>query len=455
MDSSNNSLVIMKFGGSCLQNRDSYLQITNIVKEYIKSTRVLIVVSAIKGMTNKLINFYEKSCKEEQDCDLIIEDIYNDHFQLIKKLFDEDSNEYGDTLEILQKNFDDLKHLGSLIKLIRPSPDIYDLFVSYGERLSTIILSNYLSFKGYKSEPMLSDEIIRTDDNFGRALPLLEETEVLIKEKLLPILMSDRNTIVCVSGYFGSTKDNKISTLGRGGSDLSAAIIAYALRHAYFCKVIYWKDVKGFLDADPRVAEKTSLIKKISYKEAKELAFFGTKVLHPLCLDINEKGGISSEVRFFNEPESEEFTTISKEIVQNDSVIKAMGTASKLFSLLGENNINVVFISQSSSENNITFGIEYDDSMKVSFLLRNSDYFGEEWFKIKIDHEISLVAVIGAGILHTPGIAGKVFTSLGNNQINIKAIAQGSSELNFTAIIDRENCKKAVNVLYDAFINRK
>jgi len=322
---------------------------------------------------------------------------------------------------------------------------------------------------------MLSDKIIRTDDNFGRALPLLEETEVLVKEKLLPLLFSDNNSIICVSGYFGSTKDNKISTLGRGGSDLSAAIIAYALRNAYFCKIIYWKDVKGFLDADPRVAEKTSLIEKISYKEAKELAFFGTKVLHPLCLDINEKGDISSEVRSFYEPESEEFTTIIKEIVQGDGVIKAItsmeklsmvtiegdtmiplsGTAAKLFSLLNENNINVVFISQSSSENNITFGIEFDDSMKVSFLLRNSDYFGEEWFKIKIDHEISLVAVIGAGILHTPGIAGKVFTSLGDNQINIKAIAQGSSELNFTAIIDRENCKKAVNVLYDTFINNK
>jgi len=475
MESSKKSLVIMKFGGSCLQNKESYLQITNIVKEYMKSTRVLIVVSAIKGMTNKLINFYEKSCSEERDCDLIIEDIYNDHFQLINKLFDVDSSEYGGVLELLQKNIEDLKHLGSLIKLIRPSADIYDLFVSYGERLSTFILSNYLSSKGYKSEPMLSDKIIRTDDNFGRALPLLEETEDLVKEKLIPILMSDKNLIVCVSGYFGSTKDNKISTLGRGGSDLSAAIIAYALHSAYLCKIIYWKDVKGFLDADPRVAEKTSLIKRISYKEAKELAFFGTKVLHPLCLDINEKGEIPSEVRFFYEPESEDFTMITKEIVQDDNVIKAItsmeklsmvtiegdtmiplsGTASKLFSLLGENNINIVFISQSSSENNITFGIEYEDSMKVSFLLRNSNYFGEEWFKIKIDHEISLVAVIGAGILYTPGIAGKVFTSLGDNQINIKAIAQGSSELNFTAIIDRENCRKAVNVLYNAFINRK
>ena len=475
MSEKKESLTIMKFGGSCLQSMDSYQQIASIVKNHLRLTKVLVIVSAIKGMTNKLINFYEKSCSEEQDCALIIEDIYNDHFQLIKKLFDEDSSEYKNTLELLQNNIEDLKHLGSLIKLIRPSADIYDLFVSYGERLSTFILSDYLSFHDFKSEVMLSDKIIRTDDNFGHALPLLEETEVLVKEKLLPLLISDKKSIICVSGYFGSTKDNKISTLGRGGSDLSAAIIAYALRNTYLCKIIYWKDVKGFLDADPRVAEKTSLIKQISYKEAKELAFFGTKVLHPLCLDINEKGEILSEVRFFNEPESEEFTTISKEIVQGEGVIKAItsmeklsmvtiegdtmiplsGTAAKLFSLLGENNINVVFISQSSSENNITFGIEYDDSMKVSFLLRNSDYFGEEWFKVKIDHEISLVAVIGAGILHTPGIAGKVFTSLGNNLINIKAIAQGSSELNFTAIIDRENCKKAVNVLYDAFINRK
>jgi aspartokinase/homoserine dehydrogenase 1 len=138
--------------------------------------------------------------------------------------------------------------------------------------------------------------------------------------------------------------------------------------------------------------------------------------------------------------------------MEGDSMIPLPGTASKLFSLLGDNNINLVFISQSSSENNITFGIDYADSKKVSFLLRNSDMFGKQWFKIKIDNEISLVAIIGAGVLHTTGIAGRVFTSLGDNNINIKAIAQGSSELNFTAIIDRVNCKKAINVLYDAFI---
>ena len=474
MESNKNSLIIMKFGGSCLQNRESYLQITNIVKEYMKSTRVLIVVSAIKGITNKLINFYEKSCSEEINCDLLIEEIYNMHIQLVNNIIDKNRFEYDETVEFLQTNIEELKQLGRLIKLIRPSADIYDLVVSYGEKLSTFLLSKYLTSNGLKSNHIFSDKIIVTDDNFGRALPLLEETEVLVKENLYPLLKSDMNNLVCVSGYYGSTKDNKISTLGRGGSDLSAAILAYALREVFLCKIIYWKDVKGFLNADPKVAKKTSLIRNISYKEAKELAFFGTRVLHPLCLDVNEKGNVPSEVRGFNEPDSEDFTTITKEIVKSDDVIKAIssieklsmvtlesdtmvplsGTASKLFSLLGDNNINIVFISQSSSENNITFGIEYDDSMKVSFLLRNSDYFGEKWFKIKIDHEISLVAVIGAGILYTPGIAGRVFTSLGDNNINILAIAQGSSELNFTAIIERENCRKAVNVLYNAFITQ-
>ena len=190
-------------------------------------------------------------------------------------------------------------------------------------------------------------------------------------------------------------------------------------------------------------------------------------------------GGFKSTEKYLaisiTDPDSEEFTTITKEIVREGNVIKAItsiyeismvtiegdtmiplpGTASKLFSLLGDNNVDVVFISQSSSENNITFGINFEDSKKVSFLLRNSDLFGKRWFRIKIDNDISIVAVIGAGVLHTPGIAGKVFTSLGDNNINILAIAQGSSELNFTAIIERKDCKKAINILYDAFILQK
>ena len=471
-----NRLTVMKFGGSCLQDARSYSQTIKIIKNYIGKSKLVIVASAMKNITDKLIDFYTKSCNEDLECEVILNEINTIHWNLIDKIIESNTLEYEKSITFLKKNIEELTQLGFVIQLIRPSTDIQDLIISYGEKLSTFILTQYLNSNGIDSEYVPSNEIIITDDNFGNAMPLLEVTEEFVLEKLIPTLNSERNPTLCVTGFFGSTKDDKkITTLGRGGTDLTAAVLAYALRNSFQCNVIYWKDVKGLLDADPKIVKKASLIKTISYVEAKELAFFGAKVLHPLCLEVNKKGNIPSEIRSFNDPDSGEFTTITKEIVKEGNVIKAItsiyeismvtvegdtmvplpGAASKLFSLLGDNNVDLVFISQSSSENNLTFGIQFEDSKKVSFLLRNSDLFGKSWFRIKIDNDISLVAVIGAGVLHTVGIAGKVFTTLGDNKINILAIAQGSSELNFTAIIERKDCKKAINVLYDAFINTK
>ncbi|MFX1239037.1 MAG: aspartate kinase [Promethearchaeota archaeon] len=473
MSQEKENLVVMKFGGSCLQDANSFKQTTHNINLYIKTNKIILVASAIKGITDKLIDFYKKSCDENPECESTLEDLFITHQGVIKEIINENKPEYKNSIDFLQSNIEELTQLGRVIGLIRPSEDIQDIIVSYGEKLSTYIVTQYLKSISYKAEFVSSDEIIRTDDNFGRALPLLDETEELVQERIGPILKSGENIVVCVTGFYGSTKDKKISTLGRGGTDLTAAIMAYCFQPIYNCKVIYWKDVSGFLNADPRISDKTALLKNISYLEAKELAFFGSKVLHPVCLDVNEKREIPSEIRPFEDPESKEFTTITKEIVKDDKIIKALtsiqkismvtiasgtmvslpGTISKLFSLLGDNNINIVFISQSSSENNITFGIDYEDAMKVSFLLRNSALFGKQWFNIKIDHEISLIAVIGAGMLHTPGVAGKIFSALGDNHINVMAIAQGSSELNITIVIEREDCKKAINVLYNAFIN--
>ena len=471
-----NRLTVMKFGGSCLQDARSYSQTIKIIKNYIGKSKLVIVASAMKNITDKLIDFYTKSCNEDLECEVILNEINTIHRNLIDKIIESNTLEYEKSITFLKKNIEELTQLGFVIQLIRPSTDIQDLIISYGEKLSTFILTQYLNSNGIDSDYVPSNEIIITDDNFGNAMPILDVTEEFTLEKLIPTLNSERNPTLCVTGFFGSTKDDKkITTLGRGGTDLTAAVLAYALRNSFQCNVIYWKDVKGLLDADPKIVKKASLIKNISYIEAKELAFFGAKVLHPLCLEVNKKGNIPSEIRSFNDPDSGEFTMITKEIVKEGNVIKAItsiyeismvtvegdtmvplpGAASKLFSLLGDNNVDLVFISQSSSENNLTFGIQFEDSKKVSFLLRNSDLFGKSWFRIKIDNDISLVAVIGAGILHTPGIAGKVFTTLGDNKINILAIAQGSSELNFTAIIERKDCKKAINVLYDAFINTK
>ncbi|MHA1987377.1 MAG: aspartate kinase [Promethearchaeota archaeon] len=468
-----NLLTIMKFGGSCLEDAGSFYKTKEIIKNYLEKSKLVVVASAMKSITDKLVNFYTMSCKEDPGCDDILNEINTIHRNLIEKLIKPGTLEYNNSINFLKKNIEELSQLGYVIQLIRPSADIRDLIISYGEKLSTFILTQYLRTIGIESEYVPSNDLIITDDNFGNAMPLLDETEVTVVERLVQILNLERNPTLCVTGFFGSTKDDqKITTLGRGGTDLTAAVLAYALRNSFQCNVIYWKDVKGLLDADPKIARKASLIKHISYAEAKELAFFGAKVLHPLCLDVNKKGNIPSVIKSFADPDSEEFTTITKEIVRGGNVIKAItsiyeismvtiegdtmiplpGTASKLFSLLGDNNVDVVFISQSSSENNITFGINFEDSKKVSFLLRNSELFGKRWFRIKIDNDISIVAVIGAGVLHTPGIAGKVFTTLGDNGINILAIAQGSSELNFTAIIERKNCKQAINILYDAFI---
>ncbi len=466
-------LTVMKFGGSCLNDTKSFTQTTEIIKKYRIKSKLVIVASAMKGVTDKLIEFYNKSCIEGAKCDYIIEGISKTHLNLVNQLIDSKKVEFEESILFIRKNIEELIQLGKVIQLIRPSLDIQDLILSYGEKLSTFILTQYLKSAGIPAKFISSNEVIITNDNFGSALPLLEDTELLVTEKILPLIKNVSKQLICITGFYGSTKkDKKITTFGRGGTDLTASIIAYSLRSSFNCKVIYWKDVKGFLDADPKIVENNSLLTHISYIEAKELAFFGTKVLHPLCLDVCEKGNVLSEIRSFTDPYSKEFTTITKEIVKTDKAIKAVtsiyelsmvtiesetmiplsGTASKLFSLLGDNNIDIVFISQSSSENNITFGIDFNDSKKVSFSLRNSALFGKSWFRIKINNDISLVAIIGAGILHTAGIAGKVFTTLGNNNINILAIAQGSSELNFTAIIERKDCKKAINVLYDAFI---
>ena len=363
----NENLVVMKFGGSCLQDAKSFNQTIKIIQNYIKKSKLVIVTSAFKGITDKLISFYIKSCEEASECEDILENIYSIHKNAIHEIIDENKPEYNDTLDFLNENIEELSQLGRIVRLLRPSMDIQDIIVSYGEKLSTFIFSQYLNSQnfGIKSQFISSDEIIITDDNFGRALPLLEETEELIVNNIIPLLESAKVDLICVTGFYGSTKDKKITTLGRGGTDLTAAIMAYCLKPKYNTRVIYWKDVKGFLNADPRIASKTALLKNISYIEAKELAFFGSKVLHPVCLDVNEKRSIPSEIRFFENPNSEEFTTITKEVIKDEKIIKAItsierlsmvtiesgtmislpGTVSKLFSLLGDDNINIKFIS--------------------------------------------------------------------------------------------------------------
>ncbi len=464
---------IMKFGGSCLKNIDSFTQTLKIIEIYFQTSKIITVTSAIKGITDKLIAFYEAaSSDDDTETEKILTSLSEFHKKILKGIILEESRYFQNSKVFIDHSITELREIAHVIPLLKPSDNIKDLIFSYGEKLSTFIFSQFLKSQGFENQFFSSEELIRTDDNFGNASPLLSETNELVIKKLYPLLTSNSNSILCITGFYGATMNHNITTMGRGGSDLTAAILGYCLRNNFNPKIIYWKDVKGFLNADPQISEKTQLLRRIAYIEAKELAFFGSKILHPLCLDVSEKGSIPSEIRPFEDPESEEFTTIIKEIDDDEKIVKAIasikmltmvtvesstmislpGTASKLFSLLEKSNINVIFISQSSSENNITFGIHWEDSMAVSSILRDSDWYGKQWFDIKIENDISLISIIGTRMLHTPGIAGKIFTTLGNYNINVRAIAKGSSELNITAIVRREDLRKAVNVLYDVFI---
>jgi len=205
----NNNLIVMKFGGSCLQDANSFEQTTKIIRKYAKNNKLIIVTSALKGITDKLIDFYKNSCEEAPECDLIIENIYYIHKNLLDEIIDDKTPEYQNTLDFIDENIEELSQLGRIVRLLRPSMDIQDIIVSYGEKLSTFIVSQYLNSlnQGFKSQFISSDEIIITDDNFGRALPLLDETEELFKTNVFPILESDKIDLICITGFYGSTKD--------------------------------------------------------------------------------------------------------------------------------------------------------------------------------------------------------------------------------------------------------
>jgi aspartate kinase len=259
--------------------------------------------------------------------------------------------------------------------------------------------------------------------------------------------------------------------LGRGGSDFTATIIANVLASSHDPEVWFWKDVDGLLTANPKIEPEAKLIEDISYDEAKELAYFGSKVLHPLCLRMTREKDIPVQIRNFNKTLDAPFTRISKlkheacDIVksiacvekcemitlQGAAMVSLPGIAARLFSIMAREKINIMFISQASSENNITFVVsQQEGKIAIKALFEDVD-FGKAWFDISRE-ETSLIAVVGHGMACQHGVAGKVFTSLGDAGVNVRAIAQGSSELNISIIIAPKDLVAAIHAIHQRFI---
>jgi len=469
---------VFKFGGSCFKTEQSFNQSLKIVEKY-HNEPLAIVCSALYGVTDKLIEYGNSVVNPgdiEDAPDIFLSEIKDKHMKFIDTLI-QDDDLHKEMETFIQEKIDDLMDLRNHIEQEGLTPENHDYLVSFGERISGFLYTEYLKSEGFQAQFIPSDEdFLITDSNFGNALPKLNVCKKNIIKKLNPNL--EEKKISIIPGFYGKNKKGQVTTLGRGGSDFTATIVGWALSEEdNFVNCIFWKDVNGILTVDPQYVKNPKLLKKISIKEAKELTFFGTKILHPKCLNTAEKGGdhIKIEIRNFNDPFSEEFTTITKKAfhpdrsdkiikaittlndiamitVQSDAMVDLPGTAAKIFSIIAEYNINIIFITQGSSENNISFGVYAQDGLKAKKLLEKNKYFGSNWFKVKIEMEAALLSVVGAQMVHKPGVAGLLFTTLGNAGINIRAISQGSSEMNITMVISRDSLERAIKVCYSSFI---
>lgn len=303
--------------------------------------------------------------------------------------------------------------------------------------------------------------------------PLYNFTKDRVKKNIMPLLEKEDNKIIfCITGFIGRNKMGYTTTLGRGGSDYTATILArviHKLLESKDIKVILWKDVDGLLVSNPKYVEDVAprLVKKINYSEAKEMAFFGTQVLHPKCLEAVEVKKIPLEIRNFQKPlEKSEFTLISEETdkykikgistienvamitVSSGSMVQIPGVLARIFQIMGKNGINVSLVAQSSSEINTTFVVESTEGDRAVQLLKESGKF-DNFFDIRIEY-VGIVAVIGLRIIDTK-IKARIFSALSKRNIIVKSISQSSEGLNISLVINKTDIEKAVDILNKEF----
>jgi len=307
-------IIVMKFGGSCLVDKTAFKKILTITNIY-KDVKKIFVVSALKGITDLLLATAQ-GLEDIKITDKNISIIEKKHLDVIEDIFEDDTEQYSKAKDWIDEKLSELDDAFADIKEFGLEPYYRDYVLSFGEVLSTYILNQYLLSRGLDSVFIPANKIIITNDEFNNAYPLYDLTNSRIKKLLLPLIENPKkDVIMCLTGFIGRNKIGYITTLGRGGSDYTATILAhslYSIGNDKNIKVVLWKDVDGLLAINPKYAPESSLIKNLDYDEAKHIANFGAKILHPKCLEAIEKFKIPLELRNFDKPLSENFTEISE-----------------------------------------------------------------------------------------------------------------------------------------------
>lgn len=465
----NSTLVIMKFGGTSVGDASCIARTAKIVSSSARERPVVVVVSAVSGVTDRLIEAATLSeAGESQKAFELLDLIRKPHEMAISELI-ADAPKRKQLQQRVDEILGEAKRLCEGAALLRElTPRTLDLISSLGERLSAPIVAAAIAALGARSEAVEATELIVTDGFHGGAEPLMDLTRQRSEARLRPLI--EKGVVPVVTGFIGASQEGALTTLGRGGSDYSATILSAALSAS---EAIIWTDVDGVLTADPRLVPEARTIPEISYREAAELAYFGAKVLHPKTLRAVMPQEIPVWIRNSFAPEKPG-TKITPKGLSSAGGVKALTAISdvsliavggpgivglpdvvgRTFSTTAKVRANVLLISQSSSQNDICFIVASADARRTADALR--EQFAQDLAHHKVEHisldpHIAIVAVVGENMRGTLGMAGRTFSTLGRESVNIIAIAQGSSESNISFVVEQKDMKKAVLALHREF----
>jgi aspartokinase/homoserine dehydrogenase 1 len=454
---------VLKFGGSSVGSPESILQVIEILKDNTDQQK-LVVLSAFQGTTDGLTQCTLLASVNDQSYIEELATIEHRHLQMIASLLpNQDHDSLSNKVKSLFEELGALLHGVSLLK--EATAKTKDNILSHGERLSTLIVQKVIESKGVNSVLLDSRTFIKTDDSYGNAIVDFKKTEELIKSTFDSIAQ-----LGIVPGFIASAPDGSTSTLGRGGSDYTAAILAAILKVEI---LEIWTDVDGMLTASPLKVSTAIPIDELSYEEAMELSHFGAKVIYPPTIQPVMDAGVPIRIKNTFNP-SAKGTLIQKEVSNHKHLISGLssiedvalltlsgsgmvgipGFAQRMFGALALKNVNVILITQASSEHSISIVIETSDIKRASKMLENEFAFEmslRKVNKVKVKKNRAIVALVGDSMKRHIGVSGRAFSVLGQNGVNINAIAQGSTERNISIVIDQEDVKKSLNILHEKF----
>jgi len=461
-------MIVMKFGGTSVGSPEMISRTGEIVQQHLgQGQQVVVVVSAMSGVTNALTNAARSAASgDDLRFRQIKHQLLSQHREATLRCV-RDRHRQQELLQQIEARLSEFEALCQSIYILGElTVRGLDAVSSLGERLTARILAALLADRSSPARAVDATELIITSGDFGAAIPLMEETQDRVRSYLLPLLAE--GTIPIVTGFIGATHQGITTTLGRGGSDYTAAILGQVLEAD---EVWIWTDVDGMMSADPRLVEDARTLPQISYAEAAELSYFGAKVLHPKTIIPAQEAGIPLRILNIFNP-SYPGTLICSDSLDNGRAIKGItaitdvalvtvegrgmvgvpGIAAKVFTAVAQEGVNVLMITQSSSEQNICFAIPQADAeravraLEEAFVLelarRNVD-------RIWVQEEVAIIAAVGAGIQNTPGMAARLFDALGKHGINYLCIAQGSSKHNISIAINDSEHEAAVRHIHE------